>query len=445
MPHDPVVIVGAGMAGLACAHAFRRAGVPVRILEARNRVGGRVWTDREFAGAFPVEAGALMVHGKRVSVQDWIAEYGVETRPLPRLGTRISHAGRLWRTSTMVLPGNHPFGARTSFDAFWRLPRDLARYRGPECSLQEFLDRRSTAPAARLIANFFYAHAAAADPWELNVKGTAEEMRLSTSEFPWRNYQVMPGFDRLASLRAGELQDSLRLGARVLRVDLRGAGVELTVAGAEGRAEVVRAPAAVITVPLGVLRSESLEFDPPLPAEKLKAIHALGNGAGFITLLRFREAFWRGQLGEFVFFGADSATFYFRPLYRLRDAPAVLLAFTTGREAARLSSLPPREVVAAVLDEFARLVPGVRPHEHLIEGRVVNWQEDPLSLGAYSFLTLGSDLRTRQALATPIDGRIFFAGEATNYAGEAQTVHGAIDSGVRAAGEVVAALRAGRS
>jgi monoamine oxidase len=434
-----LVVIGAGMAGLACADCLVAASVDVLVLEARDRVGGRVWTLYDLAEGWPVEAGAMMVHGSDASLHRWIQEFGLRTRHVPILrGGRISINGRLRTTASFAVPslGN----LRTAAGILWTLPRAIARYRGPEITVAEFLATQKSSPVATRLVGTFYGSVNAVEPEELSVPGLIEEATApSLGGLPWRNYQVREGFDQLALRRAATLGNRIRLRTRVDRIEWSPRKVRVHATG-PGGPETHEAAAVVVTVPLGVLKAGDIAFEPPLPEGKRRAIESLGYGDVIKILLLFDPAMKRTILGRTTFLMDEDGGWYFFPHHGQRDGPLVIEGMVGGHQARALSGRPEGEVVETLLGILQGMLPGIDLRAGLHKARVIDWTSDPLCRGAYTFPALGAGGTTRRALAEPLDGTLFFAGEATHSEGEFATAHGAVDSGVRAAGEVLASL-----
>lgn len=439
VPGRNVVIVGAGVAGLACALALRKAGLSVVVLEARDRVGGRVRTDVDLVPGRPIEAGAMMVHGRDARLHAWIRELGLTLRKVPAFrGARFFVKGKLRSTWGILLSGFEPF--LSSLQTLWSLPRAVARYDGPDMTLDRFLAERRALPTAARFVGAMYGSVNAADPDEVSVRGLAEEANASSLGLPWANYQVLEGFEELARRRARELGDALRLRTRVDRIEWSPDGVRVHGIGPEG-SQVHEAAAAVITVSLGVLKARGIAFEPDLPEAKRQAIEALGYGDANKVLLVFDDALKKTVLGKASSIASTDGTWYFLPFHGRRDAPLVLEGFLAGRKARALAGKSQGEAIDAVLADLSRMMSSVDLKAHLKAARFVDWTSDPYSRGGYSFPRVGGGLAQRRVLAEPLDGVLFFAGEATHYAGEYATVHGALESGERAAQEVLRALR----
>ncbi len=437
---DPdILIVGAGFAGLGCAHVLRQAGVPFLLLEAKDRVGGRVRTDHDLLDGHPIEAGAMMVHGRDASVLKWIQEFGLTTKKVPDFrGARFFHKGRLRGPIGIALSGFESL--RSSFQTLRSLPRAVAKYNGPDVTLDQFLRDRRALPTATRFVGAMYGSVNAADADEVSVRGLAEEANASSLGLPWANFQVLEGYEELAKRRTKDLGDSLRLRTRVDAIDWSAEGVRVHATGADGP-ESLAARAAIVTVPIGVLQARTIRFSPNLPERKQKAIDAIGYGHANKILLVFDEAVRRTALGKATSIASAEGSWFFFPYHEERAGPVVIEGFLAGRKARGLSGHPESAVVDAILTDLEHMMPGADLRSHLKAARFVDWTADPDIRGGYTFPRIGGGLEQRKALAEPLDGVLFFAGEATHYAGEYATVHGALDSGERAGREAVEALR----
>ncbi|HLM70892.1 MAG TPA: FAD-dependent oxidoreductase, partial [Thermoplasmata archaeon] len=205
-PALDAVIVGAGFAGLAAAEKLVQAGLRIRVLEASDRVGGRVWTDFALGKGIPLELGAQMVHGRHVVTHSWLRRFGLTTRPL-RLNqhSRIVVDRKVGRYPWLALPFHPVVGTTATLEGLFRIPKALDAYSGPDRSLQEFLaERHATVPAASLV-KLLNSHSYATDPDVLGVTGPGEEGRRSSEPYGFRNFQVVEGYSTLAARIAAHL------------------------------------------------------------------------------------------------------------------------------------------------------------------------------------------------------------------------------------------------
>ncbi|MCI4348543.1 MAG: FAD-dependent oxidoreductase, partial [Thermoplasmata archaeon] len=426
-----VIVVGAGPSGLACAERLYRAGVEVTVLEARDRVGGRMWTNTTLVPGTPAELGALMIHGRHVATHAWTAEAGLTVDRYPTTqGARFACEGVLRSTARFPWPQPGPFGPRAFNQGLRSIPRAMHAYAGPELTFAEFLSQRGFRPAGRQLFELVHVHTWATDSEEIGVLASREEADQSSEPFGFRNFRVREGYSELARRKAATLGERVRLGVRVNRI--RSGPTSANVEGVEGDAGapfIRTAERVVVTVPLGVLRAGSIAFEPELSEAKRRAIQAVGFSSAVSVALRLRNSTLRRRLGKFILLWGGGASSFLRPSFDGRGPDEVLVAFTAGREAIRRASLPDREIVDATLEELRGVVGGSASIGTCDAWAISPWATDPFVLGAYSFPAPGSHPSDRRALAEPEGERLFFAGEATHFGGEPATVHGAIETG----------------
>ncbi|HEY4448733.1 MAG TPA: NAD(P)/FAD-dependent oxidoreductase [Steroidobacteraceae bacterium] len=435
MPQSDVIVIGAGAAGLMAAAELIEAGRSVTVLEARDRIGGRIWTRREPGVAVPIELGAEFIHGHAPITQSLLERAG--TAVIEAAGTHFGLAhGKLELRDAFFPPIRE---AMQRSDALER--RDM--------SFDEFLDRHLASvltPAqrqyARMMAEGFdaadtsraSARALAAE-WTGDTVGTAPQAR------PREGYEAL-----LAALVARVAGDRLRLQLQSTVQSVRWSRGSVEVGGEFcGTPFLCRAARALITLPLGVLQQPSsaagaVRFTPALAAKRA-ALAGLSSGPVIKLQLLFARAFWEtlhdGRYRDAGFFHAAEAEF---PTF-WTAAPArapLLVAWAGGPRAQRLAAgAAAGDIVHKALASLELLFG--RELDIAAELRAWyyhDWQQDPFARGAYSYLTVGAD-DARAALAQPLDDTLFFAGEATEE--EGGTVAGALQSGARAAREVLAA------
>ncbi len=442
-----VVVLGAGFSGLACAQALSSAGVDFLVLEGRDRIGGRAWTDYVFGGGAPLELGALMIHGRHAMTHDWVKRFGLHALPLPLMQRgRFSNGGRVGTLPWLALPFYPAFGTRAFWEGVYRLPHALSTDTGPDRSLARFLDQAGCSEAARLFVNLLHAHTYAADSDQIGIRGPGEEIRAAREEFGYRNFRIVEGYSELARRGADEIRARIHLKTRVRRLRWTDREVRVEAESVPGGDPVtVVARQAVVTLPLGVLQAGTMVFDPPLPERKRRAIERIPVGHAFTLHLRLKGGNLRRRLGDFALVWGGTPSTFHRPHLGTETGVGVLSAFTVGREAVRREDLSDSELVAVTLEELRSILPsGADPgtaDRHLVH----RWSRDPFAQGAYSFLGVGARLSDRQALAEPVEPVLSFAGEATHFGGESATVHGAIETGYRAADEVLARRQSGLS
>ncbi|HTB61451.1 MAG TPA: NAD(P)/FAD-dependent oxidoreductase [Polyangia bacterium] len=423
-----VIVIGAGVAGLTAARELARQGLSVTVVEARDRVGGRVYTVRDFCG-HPVEGGAEFVHA--ADAETWpeiraarlaVRKCALTLRSMFNLGGRTR-----WLPWFLLHPG--------VWSAFPIL-RHLARARPPDMSARDFIDQRGYRGRARLLAEMVFTAHLPGIADEIGVLGLLEDriLDLQTGSF----HRITDGYDRLVDHIARGLDIRRRFSVATVLWTPDG----VTVTATDGRA--LSARAAIATLPLGVLASGAVEFVPPLPESKRRAFVDLVMGPVLKLLLHFSEPFWPAWLANLAC-GTGPVTLYWPAAEGGRRTPAVLTAYCTGPRAARLSRLREDEAVAVVLADLARLFPKVNPGRLLLGYRRIDWTTDPFARGGYTFTRPGGR-GARGRLAAADTAALFWAGAATAASTTiADTVQAAYVSGLRAASEVLSflAVRAG--
>jgi monoamine oxidase len=398
------IVIGAGVAGLAAARDLKLAGFDTVVLEARDRIGGRIDTRRFPGWPMPVEAGAEFVHGRPPA----LLKLASHLREMPgggHYGPGPVRRDSLW-AKVMEKIDTLPARRERSVEQAFRAQRWRSR---------------TTREERELAAAFVEGYNAASLP-RTSVKWIAQQARASEEVESDRIARLPRGYDEVPRKLARGSQIELEAPVRAVRWSRTG----VTVLAGRRRFD---ARAAVITLPLGVLQSGAVRFEPDLPVWKRRAISALEMGPVVKVALLFDRAVWPDDLIFLHARGAPVPTFW-----RMLPSPApALMGWAASRAALRLSK---RNAVALAVDSLAGAL-GQRPRP--IDAHVFDWQRDPLTGGAYSWVPVGA-MPAQRALARPV-GPLFFAGEASHFDGACGTVHGAIETGHRAAAEAAGKLR----
>lgn len=414
------VVIGAGMAGVTAARALAAGGARVVVIEAGDRVGGRVRTIRDFAGT-AVEAGAEFVHGTAAATWGDVRAAGLATQPVPYRYTWAHLSGRTrWLPLHLARPAVWP-----SFDILWA----LGRHRGDDMSSAAFVAAKGYRGPARELAGLTLTAHLPGSLDEVGIAGLAADGVLHLEG--GLNSRVIDGYDLLPHHIATGLD--IRHGRRVRTVTWDSDGVEITTTEGESFA----GRTAITTLPHGVLASGTVGFDPALPSTKVDAISRITTGPVAKVLLSFSDAFWPSRLTQLIC-GTGPVTLYWSTSYGT-DGPPVLIAYATGPRARALSAAGPDVAPEVVLDDLGRLFPRARPRRSLQSARFVDWLTDPNAYGGYTFLPPGAT-GARNDLAAPDTGALIWAGSATQWQPVADTVEAAYLSGLRAAREVSAIL-----
>ena len=421
---EAVLVVGAGIAGLAAAQNLISQGFQVTILEGRDRIGGRIWTDRSLG--VPVDLGASWIHGVRGNpISNMAAEFEIETKPTSFDDLYISFP------DGQPIDGLDGVTLFLDFEDFVAEVGDLADGLDEDISAMEGV-RRTLAQADEPLSDLEQAtlNWLLVSRFELDWAADLEAASLlnqgSTDSFPGGDHLFPGGYDQVVDKLAQDVD--IRLEQSVRRITYGDEGVQI-----ETGTETFEADLAVITLPLGVLKAGSVTFSPPLPSAKQTAIGRLGMGVLDKIALRFPEPFW---VSNAQFFGYISEVRGEYPVFlnagRYLDTP-LLMGFMAGSVAQSVETRSDADIVAGAMTVLRTLFGPDAPDP--TDALITRWAADPFSLGAYSFIPVGASVDDYQALASPVGERLFFAGEATHPRYPA-TVHGAFLSGIRAAEEI---------
>ena len=433
-----MIIVGAGAAGLSAAGFLTRAGVNVLVMEARDRIGGRICTVHQQGLDVPIELGAEFVHGRPPEISALVDKGGAALLPL---------SGRDWCVRS---------GKAGPCDFFEKVEGVLERMKQgePDRSFAEFL--RQCCPdeaeevkrqATAYIEGF---NAARADQISVNslVRSREAEDRIGGDQ----SFRIAGGYDVVPRRLLSDCDPRylrLQLKTIVEAVHWRPSDVGV-LARSAGEQQSFRAPRALITLPLGVLQREpgsdgSVLFNPAL-LEKREPLRQLVMGHVIRVTLRLREPLWDAEDGP-IRLNALRFLFSDHPVFPTwwssgsADVP-VITGWAPARSAEWLSGKGEALIVQHATEALAALLRmfTARVQAALEKAYVHDWQSDAFSRGAYSYVRAGGDAAQEQ-LARPVADTLFFAGEATETTGYFSTVHGAIASGQRAAAELLTSAR----
>lgn len=434
-PDLDVLIIGAGAAGLAALREIDRAGLRVLCVEARDRIGGRIFTIHDPLSPIPIELGAEFIHGRPPEIWDLLRSTGLAAYDCGEHAVHIKN-GKLqddadaWQLVERVMEDVQRVGSKRQDQTF-----------------ASFLEKSSHPENAKRLAASYVEGFNAARQQVIGIASLAEDARASEQIDGDRSFRNRDGYDSVVNAMINGLEDArakVRLNSIVERVEWRSRSVAVHIRSAlDGRLDTVRCRRAVITVPLGVLQAEqdglgAIRFDPE-PAEVLAAARKLRFGQVIRVVFRLKEMFWekRDELADAGFLLSEERFFptWWTPLpFR---AP-VLTGWSAGPHADDLLGQPRGTIFERALDDLARITNFNSGRlSKLVEAAYFHdWQADPLSQGSYSYVPAGG-LPARRALAKPVAGTLFFAGEATELNGHSATVHGAIATGKRAAQQIL--------
>ncbi|MDW3652414.1 MAG: NAD(P)/FAD-dependent oxidoreductase [Bacteroidia bacterium] len=395
-----VLIIGAGVAGLYAGYLCQAEGIDFQILEASDKIGGRLGKVEGFSD-ISLDSGAEWLHGKK------------------------SIIGELVKQTTTKIKRDK------SKEYYWfkgKLKKKLPRYLEDELEEDENPSDVSFLEYARLKGygeEYKYiieqlAGDYGADASELSAKWTKKEEEAYSAGF--KDYKFRETyFDLFDKHLIAKIQDSIQLNTVVKKIEYRQDKMLVE----DGMGNAYSADKVILTVPISVLKEGDISFLPPLPAYKIEAFEKIGMGAGMKIFLKFGQKFYEGYIA-----GGKICAAYADESWAKKGKDHILLAFVMGKQAEYLSSLESdQEIIEALLGELDEMYGG-QASAYFLDAHIVDWGKHPFIRGAYSFSKVGIG-NAREIAAQPIEEKIFFAGEAMNLNGHHQTVHGAAETAIQ--------------
>jgi monoamine oxidase len=410
------LIIGAGVAGLSAAHTLTDSGHSAILLEARDRIGGRVYTNRDFAD-IPVEFGAEFIHGNRVPTWDWVRKLGLRTLHWRKTDdSMVRLADNSWLTMTQARSRYPDYNLTRA----WKLPDIPAK---SDESLEDYLRRLGLSETQLTYDQRAFGNASGEALRYIGAQQALDEWH--DKEHGEGDYRILDGYDCFIRALAERLD--IRLNTVVEEIEWGSQTVRVHTS----RGEIFEGENAVITLPLGVLQANKVRFSPELPADKQAAIRGLRMGPVIKLIYRFPQAIQPS--GIMAVYSALTPPMWWSPSFGHNTASHVWTAFASGDYARELLKDGEDSALDKALATIRKEVnlPNLTP----LAAQVVNWPADPFALGGYSVAPPGQS-GARAVLAQPTSN-LHWAGEATSHNAWAATVHGAYVSGQRAAKEIL--------
>ncbi|MCB0101776.1 MAG: FAD-dependent oxidoreductase [Anaerolineales bacterium] len=418
-----VLVLGAGISGLAAARTLMGDDWDVIVLEARDRVGGRIWTDTTLG--VPLDMGASWIHGESGNpITELAKQFGVKTTPTDDENAIV------FKADGSEMSDVEWAKLETLFEEVYAEVEAMQEDTDDDMPLQTAFDTALAEfdlSADQLRQLNYYAYLATAleygaDPKDLSLWEWDQDEEFGGNEV------IFPGgYNQITNGLAQGLD--IRLGIEVKAIRYGNDGVEV-----ETSAGVFMAEKAVVTFPLGVLKQGVIKFEPPLPSSKRDAISRLGMGLLSKVYLKFPEAFWDEDVETISYIGDRLGEWCDWLSFAPFTGEPILMAFHGGDKGVALEKLSDAEISAEAMKALRAMFGDDIPEP--VGMLVSRWSRDPYSFGAYSYIPPFASGEDHEALFEPVDGVLYFAGEATSRQ-YPSTVHGAYLSGVAAAEEII--------
>ncbi|MFN8382452.1 MAG: FAD-dependent oxidoreductase [Anaerolineales bacterium] len=418
-----VLVIGAGMSGLAAARTLADKGVSVIVLEARDRIGGRTWTDSSLG--LPLDLGASWIHGVTGNPITKLAkEFNADTVPTDY------ENGILYDADGSEISNSDYAETEDLFNSIYEEVAAMQEDTDNDMSLQQAFDevvadRNLSEDELRKLQFYAYQETAleyGADPADLSLWEWDQD-----EVFGGKDVVFPQGYSQITNRLAQGLD--IRLDEKVTRISYGVDGVEVeTSSGTFGGEK------AIVTLPLGVLKHASVKFEPSLPESKQAAIDRLAMGVLNKVYLKFPEVFWNEEIENFGYLGETLGEWCDWMSFVPYVGAPVLMAFHGGEKGFALENLSDDAIIAGAMKTL-RVIYGdaiPEPKGYLI----TRWGQDPFSFGAYSHIPPFASGDDYDALFAPVNDVLYFAGEATSREYPA-TQHGAYLTGVAAATELL--------
>lgn len=415
-----IIVIGAGLAGLAAAKTLQAQGHEVLVLEARDRIGGRIWTSTKWPD-MPLDLGATWIHGVKGNPLTQLAQ-SLQVKQIATsydnsicynsLGKALnsSEAAALEKVRKQV------------FNAIKQAQNQVSD-RSIRAAIEPLFTQAS--PATQRLINFILS-----GNIEQEYAGSAAKLSAywydASKAFAGQDALFAKGFHVITDYLAQGL--SIKLGQVVQTIHWQNQPLRVITQHAEFKADQV-----LVTLPLGVLQAKRVQFLPDLPNSKQTAIAKLGMGVLNKCYLRFNKVFWPTDVDWLEYIPTEHGKWTEWVSFMRSAKLPILLGFNAAERGKAIEAWTDQQIVSSAMQTLKTLYGTAIPDP--VDYQITRWASDPFALGSYSYNAVGSTPSMRKELAKPLANTVFFAGEASE-ANYFSTAHGAYLSGLRAAKEM---------
>lgn len=410
-----VIIVGAGISGLASAKKLKEKGFNVTVLESQEKIGGRLRTNRSLGVGF--DEGASWIHGINGNPITTLAQQaGMETFETIDESRKSYDLGGTLRSATTY---------QNAEDDFYNILGTMMNSGNPNQSFETIFQNLYPQKYNDRLYKFFLSTYITFDCGDLNKLSST--LYDEGEEFSGVEKIAVNGYDTIANYLGNAL--NVKLNQRVTKIDYSNPKIKVTHNGTVSEADFV-----IVSVPLGVLKANKIEFLPALPTAKQTAINKMGMNCVNKFLLTWDSAFWDDV--QYISYTPEirDKFNYFVNVKKFHPNVNALMTFAYADYARQTETMTDAEITSEIMahlkDIYGNSIPN--PTKMLR----TKWQTNENSFGAYSYTAVGTEMKHFDDLAEEISDKLFFAGEHTN-ADYFSTVHGAYLSGLREADKII--------
>ncbi len=436
-----VIVIGAGAAGLYAADILRVKGLKVTVLEAASQPGGRVRSLRNqtdvqyqtFSNAsqadFPIELGAEVIYGSNSSWGKIISDLGITTKEIDATAARY------------ILENVAKKSTDLSTDVDYLAIQSFLSTLADNTSSASVKNAANVSSRAQALLNAQAGNFYGSNADKIGTKGLAESLKLITHDQKQLTTFSNPWQDILVS-RFNAILPQIKYNTVVKKIDWSSNVITVT----DSNNKSYTATKIIITVPLSILKEGGITFTPALPSTTTSAISKFGMDAAVRLVLDFKSNFW-GLDSSFIWGGTTIPQYFNSGVNRSKYFRTMSLT-VYGQKAQELSALSDYDKTLAVLAELDAIYNGdgtkyIRRdlnnanNDTNIISLVKDWTTDLYTKGGFSYPLVGATLQDRKNLAAAVSKKLYFAGEATDFSGDAGSVSGALNSAVRVTKEIV--------
>lgn len=416
-----ILIIGAGAAGLYAADLLMAQGLKVTVLEASDRIGGRVLSVRGFAD-FPLELGANLIKTDQSLLLNFAKKYNLNVTDLAEGSKEIFYLNGLMKSAADW--GNDP-----SFTAAMQFISNINTSDNDNQTIFEAIQEAGLSSDVHRILEGKLGEQLGSDNVSIGIDGTKGALNLPTNSksLALSNNPVQ---DLLYSNFAHVI-DHVQYNTKVSEIDYSGG--EVTVKTNNGS---LTAKKVILTVPISIIKGGEIAFNPSLPNDKLSALNNIGMDAAMKVVIKFNRNFWGSD--TFRIFGGQFLSFYETGGFGKSSISRTLTATVFGKDAEELSQLSDAEIQSQILSELDTMFEGNATKNNEVTGFLrKDWMADENIRGGFSYPLPGGSDDDRVIYSAPLGNKVYFSGEAANINGNFGTVHGALESAEKSVQEII--------